>query len=141
MYSTTIYFQATHITDDMTASDKIELQQAYFAFGKNKLSTEGEQSLDLIAEEMKANSEFKLQINGHNNKMEDEVGMENDYYADMDNKRIASVMEYLEAKGIDKARMMPAAKGAESPNPDISEEDDEDLQMAKDRRVTFKVRP
>ena len=139
-YSTTIYQKVFNVTDDMTAKDKIELQQVYFAFGKNKLSTEGMQSLDLIAAEMKANPEMKLQINGHNNEMEDEVGMENDYYADMDNKRISAVMEYLGEKGIDQSRMLPTQKGSEMPNTEVSEEDDEDLTMAKSRRVTFKVR-
>lgn len=139
-YSTTIYHRVANITDEMSAKEKIEAQQAFYAFGKSNLSPEGEQSLDMIADLMKANPELKLQINGHNNTMEDEVGMENDYYADMDNKRIGEAMEYLKEKGIDAGRILPSAKGAETPNEDISEEDDEDLQMAKNRRITFKVR-
>ena len=139
-YSTTIYHRVANITDEMSPKEQIEAQQEFFAFGKSNLSAEGQQSLDLIAEIMAANPDLKLQINGHNNKMEDEVGMENDYYADMDNKRIATVMEYLKEKGVDAGRLMPSAKGAESPNAEISDADDEDLQMAKNRRVTFKVR-
>lgn len=139
-YSTTIYQKVFNTTDKMTATEKIEQHQVYFAFGKDKLSSEGMQSLDFIAAELKANPEMKLQINGHNNQMEDEVGMENDYYSDMDNKRIGAVMEYLASKGIDQSRLLPTQKGSELSNPDVSDEDDEDLKLAKDRRVTFKVR-
>lgn len=139
-YSTTIYHQVVTYTEEMTAKDKIEANQVYFAFGKSKLIIEGEQALDEIANLMKADPSMKLEIRGHNNKMEDEVGMENDYYADMDTKRIGTVMEYLVSKGIEKTRLIASPKGDQMPNPEITEEDDEDLSLAKDRRVTFKVR-
>lgn len=139
-YSPTIYQKVFNVTDEMSEKEIIEMHQVFFAFGKTKLSAEGESSLDLIAELMTKNPEMKLQVMGHNNAMEDEVGMENDYYADMDNKRIGVVMEYLQSKGIDASRLIPVAKGSEVPNPDITEEDDEDLREAKSRRVTFKVR-
>ncbi|MBL4861846.1 MAG: hypothetical protein JKY09_02360, partial [Crocinitomicaceae bacterium] len=77
---------------------------------------------------------------GHNNVMEDEVGLENDYYADMDNKRIGAVMKYLQEQGIDSGRMLPTQKGSETLNTDVKDSDDDDLKMAKNRRVTFKVR-
>jgi outer membrane protein OmpA-like peptidoglycan-associated protein len=89
---------------------------------------------------MKANPDFKLQIMGHNNAKEDEVGLKNDYYSDMDNKRIGVVVEYLQSKGIDAGRLIPAPKGSEIANPEIGESDDEDLSEAKNRRVTFKIR-
>ena len=72
--------------------------------------------------------------------MEDEVGEGNDYYADMDNKRIGAVIEYLVEKGIDSSRFIATQKGSESDNPDVTDLDDEDLAQAKSRRVTFKVR-
>lgn len=139
-YSKTVYQKVYSINDDMTPTEKIEIQQVYFAFGSSKLTSEGETSLNLIAEWLKANPELRLQINGHCNAKEDEVGEENDYYADMDNKRIAAVMEYLTSKGIDSSRLMASQKGSEVGNPEIMEDDDDDLKMAKDRRVTFKVR-
>lgn len=139
-YSKTVYQKTVNLTEDMTPAEQIEAHQIFFAFGRDKLTSEGEQSLDKIAEIMMANPELKLQINGHCNAMEDEVGMENDYYADMDTKRIGTVMTYLKEKGVDSSRLMMSQKGSESSNPDIREEDDEDLRLAKDRRVTFKVR-
>ncbi|MFT6500038.1 MAG: outer membrane protein OmpA-like peptidoglycan-associated protein [Crocinitomicaceae bacterium] len=142
-YSTTIYQKVFQMTEEMTVSDQIEEHQVFFAFGRDKMNSEGKGSLDFIIKQLKANPEMKLQINAHNNAMEDEVGMENDFYADMDGKRLGSVMEYLIAGGIDKGRLIPSQKGSDSPNPDVTEEDlveDEDLALAKSRRVTFKVR-
>lgn len=139
-YSTLIYQKVFTMTDKMTPAEKVEAHQVFFAFGRDKMNAEGEASLDFITEMMKANPEMKLQIDGHNNEMEDEVALENDYYVDMDSKRIAAVMEYLMDKGIDESRLISSPKGSQTPNPEISEEDDEELQLAKSRRVTFKVR-
>ena len=142
-YSTTIYQKVFQITEEMTVSDQIEEHRVFFAFGRDKMNSEGKGSLNFIIEQLKANPEMKLQINAHNNAMEDEVAMENDFYADMDGKRLGSVMEYLIAGGIDKGRLIATQKGSDSPNPDVTEEDlveDEDLALAKSRRVTFKVR-
>ena len=139
-YSPTIYQRTFNISEEMTAAERVELQQVFFAFGKTKLATEGATSLDLVAAEMLADPEMKLQIMGHNNAMEDSVGMENDYYSDMDNKRIGVVIEYLTKKGIPESRCITSRKGSSIPNDEIREEDDEDLRMAKSRRVTFKVR-
>jgi len=139
-YSTTIYQKVFNLNDDMSAKEKIEKQEIFFAFGRDKLTTEGNGSLDLIASLLKENPAMKLQINGHNNAMEDSVGMENDYYADMDNKRIGAVMTYLMEKGVPEARILFTQKGSDEPSEDTNPEDDEDLIMAKSRRVTFIVR-
>jgi len=138
-YSPTIYQRTFNITEEMNATERVEIQQVFFAFGKTKLATEGVASLELIAAEMQENPDMKLQINGHNNSLEDSVGVENDYYSDMDNKRIGVVMEYLTKKGIPESRLITSRKGSTVSN-DVNEEDDEDLRMAKNRRITFKVR-
>lgn len=139
-YSTTIYQKVFNLNDEMSTKEKIEIQEIFFAFGRDKLTTEGTGSLDLIATLLKENPAMKLQINGHNNEMEDSVGIENDYYADMDNKRIGAVMTYLMEKGIPESRILFTQKGSEEPSEDTNPEDDEDLIMAKSRRVTFIVR-
>lgn len=139
-FSPIIYQKVFNLTEGMTPKDKIEIQEIFFAFGKNKLTTEGEGSLDLIATIMKENPSMKLQINGHNNAEEDSVGIENDYYADMDNKRIGTVMSYLMDKGIPENRIIFTRKGSEEPSNDTTPEDSEELILAKSRRVTFQVR-
>tara|TARA_R110002072_G_scaffold302977_3_gene490604 strand:+ start:9150 stop:10343 length:1194 start_codon:yes stop_codon:yes gene_type:complete len=139
-YSTLIYQKVVTTDEEMTSKEKIELQQVFFAFGKSKLTLEGKTSLDFILKELEANPEAKLQIQGHNNAMEDSVGVENDYYADMDNKRIGVVMKYLMSKGLPESRMIASSKGSEMKNEEVEEGDDPELVMAKSRRVTFKVR-
>lgn len=139
-YSTTIYQRVFNITDKMTPAEKIEEHEVFFAFGRDMLSPEGKQSLDFIAETMKANPEMKLEIRGHNNPMEDEVAMENDFYADMDSKRVGAVMKYLADQGVDQSRLISSPKGSDMPSDEVTENDSEDLAEAKSRRVTFKVR-
>ena len=139
-YSTTIYQKAVNLIETATAEDKIEAQETFFAFGKYKLTSDGKSSLDMISEVLKENPSFKLQINGHNNVIEDNVGAENDYYADMDNKRIGVVIKYLIEKGIPESRLIASQKGSSKPNKETREEDSDDLKMAKNRRITFVIR-
>ena len=139
-YSTTVYERSVVLNDEMSVNEMIEAYQLFFAFGKDKLSTEGKDALEFITGIMKENADIVLQINGHNNVQEDLVGKKNDYYADMDIKRIGAVMKYFIDAGIDESRLMSNPKGAEYPNGDINSMDDEDLRMAKNRRITFKVR-
>ena len=139
-YSTTVYERSVVLNDEMSVNEMIEAYQLFFAFGKGKLSTEGKDALEFITGIMKENADIVLQINGHNNAQEDLVGKKNDYYADMDVKRIGAVMKYFIDAGIDESRLMSNPKGAEYPNGDINSMDDEDLRMAKNRRITFKVR-
>jgi outer membrane protein OmpA-like peptidoglycan-associated protein len=139
-YSSTIYQKAIVLNDKMTTTQKIEAQQAYFAFGKTTLTTEGQNSLDLIAELMKAETGLKLEVLGHSDPEEDKVGLEKPQYADMASRRVNAVIVYLTEKGVEESRLIPSPQGNESPNEEISETDEPDLKMAKNRRVTFKVR-
>lgn len=139
-FSSMIYQRVYSTDEGMTSKEKIEVQQVFFGFGKSKLSAQAKVALDGIVAELKANPASKLQIMGHSNVMEDSVGVDNDYYAGMDMKRVGSVMKYLMSNGIDEGRMIPAAKGNAVKNEDITMEDNDELKMAKNRRVTFKVR-
>lgn len=139
-FSSMIYQRVYSTDEGMTSKEKIEVQQVFFGFGKSKLSAQAKVALDGIVAELKANPASKLQIMGHSNVMEDSVGVDNDYYAGMDMKRVGSVMKYLMSNGIEEGRMIPAAKGNAVKNEDITMEDNDELKMAKNRRVTFKVR-
>jgi len=139
-YSSTIYQKAVVLNDKMTSAEKVEAQKVFFAFGKTTLTTEGEEALDLIAEEMKANTSMKLEVMGHSDAEEDKVGLEKEMYADMASKRVNAVMSYLMDKGIEEGRMIPSSQGSSEPSDEIEDSDDDDLKMAKNRRVTFKVR-
>lgn len=139
-YSKMIYQKMFNVTDKTTPKERVEMQQVFFAFGKKTITTEGEESLNVIAEYLKANPTAKIQIKGHCNTMENEVAEENDVYADMDNSRIGAVMEYLMENGIDESRMIPTRKRDESPNTEEHNDlDDDETKQAKNRRVTFKL--
>jgi outer membrane protein OmpA-like peptidoglycan-associated protein len=139
-YSSMIYQRTANITKDMSVKDQIEEQEVYFAFGRDMLSPEGQSSLDFIAEKMKSNPNMKLEIGGHNNPQEDEVGKEKPKYAGMDTKRVGAVMKYLVDKGIDQGRLLSAPKGTSEPNEADESVTDEEMIQAMSRRVTFKVR-
>lgn len=139
-YSSTIYQKAINLNDKMTVNQMIEAQQTFFAFGKTTLTPVGQESLDLIAEKMKANPAIKLEVQGHSDVQEDKVGEEKPLYANMASKRVNAVILYLTEKGVPEASLIPSVQGSESPNGEIVETDEEDLKMAKNRRVTFKVR-
>lgn len=139
-YSTLIYQKVFPETEETTPKERVEMQQVYFAFGKQSITTEGERSLNILADYMKANPNAKIQIKGYCNEMENEVGAENDIYADMDNQRIGAVMKFLMEKGIDEGRMIPSRKRSDSPNTEEhTEMDDDETKQAKNRRVTFKL--
>ena len=139
-YSTTIYQKAIVLDEKMSSKEKIEAQKLYFAFGKNALTPVAMESLDLIAEQMKADPNLKLEILGHCNEEEVKVGEEKPKYADMDSKRVTIALNYLMDKGIAESRFITSPQGSSDPSEEVTAEDDEDLKMAKSRRVTFRVR-
>lgn len=137
--SNLIYQRSVVLNDKMTPTQKIEAQANYFGFGKDKLQPAGIASLDLIIAEMKANPTLKLEISGYADSKEIEKAEEKAIYADMDKKRIAAVVAYLKEKGIGEYRLIQTPKGNSESNPEINDTDEEDVKMAKNRRVTFKV--
>lgn len=138
-YSSMIYQKQISINDKMTPKQKVEIEQIYFAFGKYKLTPIGEEALNLIAEQLKANPDMKIEVRGNANELEDKVGAEKPLYADMSNKRINSVIKYLVSKGVAESALIAKPMGSTAPNPDASESDEEELKLAKSRRVTFVV--
>ena len=140
VYSTVIYQRQIVIKDDMTPAQQIEAQELFFGFGMDILTPVSEEGLNLIAKQMNDKPNLKLQILGHSDEEEDEVGEEKAKYADMSNKRIAAVMAYLKAKGVDESRLIPASQGSLVPNPEIRGYDEDEIAQAKNRRVVFKVR-
>ncbi len=140
-YSTLIY-QKQILIDEAKNSPKqvIDGQEIFFGFGQDALTPLSKTSLDVIVRMMMANPKLRLQINGHSDALEDKVGNEKSEYSNMDNKRIAAVMDYLKEKGVASERLIPSAQGSEMPNPEGSDSDDEEVRQAKERRVTFIAR-
>jgi outer membrane protein OmpA-like peptidoglycan-associated protein len=138
--SSTIYQKAIVVAAGMTPTQKIELQNAFFAFGKDKLQPAAYTALDIIYNELKANPAMKLQIDGHMDEKEVEKAQEKPQYEGLDAKRAAAVFNYLREKGIPENRLIVNGQGSSTPNAEIAETDEDDLKMAKNRRVSFRVR-
>lgn len=139
-YSTLLVEKSIVITEKMSITEQIEIQQANFVFGKSNLSLAGTTSLDFIAQKMTENPQIKLEISGHSDSQEDSVATIEPEYADMDLNRINTAVLYLIEKGIDESRLMSSREGHAIPSEEIVETDDEEVRMAKCRRITFKVR-
>ncbi len=138
-YSTTVFQKSVIVNSKMTPAQVVNAQQTFFAFGKANFSPEGKAMLDLIAAKLTENPAMKLEVIGHSDMMEDSVGIEKTQYSGMAEKRVDAVLAYLKGKGIDPNRLVPVVENSAIPNDEISESDDQDLQMAKNRRVTFRA--
>ena len=139
-YSKTIYQKVINSNDKMSAKEKIELNTEYFGFGKSNLIPSSLVSLDLISTLMIENPSFKLEVFGHSDEMEEKLSKEKPQFVDIANRRVNEVMKYLISKGISESSLIGSHVGITEPNPEISEGDDDDLKLAKNRRVSFKVR-
>jgi OmpA-OmpF porin, OOP family len=140
VYSTLIYQKIANINDEMSTKEKIEAQKLYFGAGSSSLSLEAKKALDLIVSEMKANTALKLEVKGHNDTMESKLAPEAEMYKEISNKRINEVFMYLQEMGIAESRLISTSEGSMYENSEIIETDDEELKLAKNRRVSFKVR-
>ena len=139
-YSNTIYQKVINSNDKMSAKEKIELNTEYFGFGKSNLIPSSLVSLDLISILMIENPNLKLEIFGHSDEMEDKLSKEKPQFVEIANRRVNEVMKYLISKGVSESRLIGSTVGISEPNSEISEGDDDDLKLAKNRRVSFKVR-
>ena len=138
-YSNTVFQKSVLVNSKMTPAQVVNAQQTFFAFGKANLSPDGKAMLDLIAAKLTENSAMKMEVIGHSDAMEDSVGVEKTQYSGMAEKRVDAAIAYLKGKGIDANRLISVVENSAIPNDEISEADDQDLQMAKNRRVTFRA--
>jgi outer membrane protein OmpA-like peptidoglycan-associated protein len=139
-YSNTIYQKVINTNDKMSVKEKIELQTQYFGFGKRKLTPSSIASLDLIASLLIENPSLKLEIFGHSDEMEEKLSKEKPQFVEIANRRVDEVIKYLISKGISESRLIGTPIGNNEPSTEISDGDDDDLKLAKNRRVSFKVR-
>ena len=139
-YSSLVYQKIANLNDDMTLKEKVEAQKIFFGAGSANLTIEAKKSLDYIITEMKSNSGIRLEVKGHNDIKESELSATEDMYKEIANKRIVSVYDYLKSNGVAESRLISTSEGSMTENPEIVETDDEELKLAKNRRVSFKVR-
>lgn len=139
-YSNLIFTNNPEVTDKMSSVDKIGLYDVYFRFGKYSFTDNAKEMMNLVVEEMKANPSIRIEVQGNRDATEGKAAETNPEYEEMDRKRASAVVKYLISQGIDASRLVEIYNGADVPNPKIdSENDDSEVQDAKNRHVYFKV--
>lgn len=134
-----IYMKQVIDNDKMSPKERIERQGVYFAFGKTTLTTQAQRSLDLIAQVMKENPTMSVTISGHSNEEEIKLAEKKAYLANLDAQRVDAVIDYLKSKGVNVTRIKKENKGSSEDSPEITSSDDDELKLAKNRRVNFTV--
>ena len=139
-FSTLVFDKTPEINDKMNTEKKIAAQTIYFRAGKTSLTENARANLDFIIAQMNANPAMKLEVEGHNDGLEIKAGAENEDYLDMDRKRVAAAVKYLTNNGIAEERIVKSYKSDTMPSAEISEDDDQEVKDAKNRRVEFRVK-
>jgi len=95
----------------LTPIDKpIELPNIFYDFGKWDLRPESMVSLDKLIETLDDNPNITIELMSHTDSRDTE-----EFNLDLSQKRAQSVVDYLIAKGVDKARLSPRGYGESSP--------------------------
>ncbi len=136
----TYYHKIIMLEDKMTPNERIEAHTAFFPFGKYELQETNRSTIDAVIREMKSNPTFILELFGHLDVNEAELASKKPLFADLANRRIREVMKYMIENGIDEKRLISTPKDEKEPNEEILDDDDEDLKLAKNRRVMFIVK-
>ena len=136
----TYYHKIIMLEEKMTPTQRIEAHTAFFPFGKYELQETNRSTIDAVIREMKANPAFIVELFGHLDVNEAELATKKPLFADLANRRIREVMKYMIENGIDEKRLISTPKDEKEPNEEILEDDDEDLKLAKNRRVMFIVK-
>lgn len=136
----TYYHKIIMLEEKMTPIQRIEAHTAFFPFGKYELQETNRSTIDAVIIEMKTNPTFILELFGHLDVNEAELATKKPLFADLSNRRIREVMKYMIENGIDEKRLISTPKDEKEPNEEILEDDDEDLKLAKNRRVMFIVK-
>ena len=136
----TYYHKIIMLEEKMTPIQRIEAHTAFFPFGKYELQETNRSTIDAVIREMKANPAFIVELFGHLDVNEAELAAKKPLFADLANRRIREVMKYMIENGIEEKRLISTPKDEKEPNEEILTEDDEDLKLAKNRRVMFIVK-
>ena len=136
----TYYHKIIMLEEKMTPIQRIEAHTAFFPFGKYELQETNRSTIDAVINEMKTNPTFIIELFGHLDVNEAELATKKPLFADLSNRRIREVMKYMIENGIDEKRLISTPKDEKEPNEEILEDDDEDLKLAKNRRVMFIVK-
>jgi outer membrane protein OmpA-like peptidoglycan-associated protein len=139
------------IDEDLSEAENLEAQVIYYGFGEKSLDETGKRCIEMLLKYLKDNPTHSVQIISHNDKLEDSLAKEYDELRDvlenLDLKRAEFIQGFVsERYNINKDRIIPVERNADEPN--VSEydanqvqinEEEIELRLAYDRRVTFKI--
>lgn len=109
------------------AEERLEVKgKVYFASGRDELLPESHETLDGVAETLKARPDIKLvRIEGHTDNQGESASNQ-----DLSERRAAAVRRYLIDQGVEAERLTSVGKGENEPISDV---------LAENRRVEFVV--
>jgi outer membrane protein OmpA-like peptidoglycan-associated protein len=139
------------IDEDLSEAENLEAQVIYYGFGEKSLDESGKRCLEMLVKYLKGNPTHSVEIISHNDKLEDSLAREYEEFRDvlenLDLKRAEFIQGFVsERYEINKNRIIPVERNADEPN--VSEydqnqvqlsEEEIELRLAYDRRVTFKI--
>jgi len=114
----------------LIVNQTVTLTNINFEFDSAKLTRSSESSLDRIADSLKSQTDFRVEVAGHT----DSVGAA-EYNEQLSQERAESVRQYLLNRGVDPSRV--TARGYGELNPVASNETESGRAM--NRRVEFRV--
>jgi len=133
--SATIYQRSPVLLENMSLANRIKEYNIFYASGRYNLTISGDETLNEIAKLMKENPDLKIRIIGHT----DELESESEDMSDTSKKRAEYIRSQMVNKDVDASRFAIKDAQHSSTAPFISENDDEQVKNAKNRRVSFEV--
>lgn len=131
-----VVFQRTPaVNDKMTPAEILEQYNVYYATGRYDITVSGEDAINKVAELMSQNPSMKLRVTGH---------LDNDEYDEAEfrgtsKKRAEYVRTKLVEKGVAENRIIVDDVQNRKRSKHITENDDEQVSNAKNRRVSFSI--
>lgn len=123
--------EVENLSSKYRVSNKSILKNIYFDFGTAQLTTESNETLNMLYQTLKANPSMKIEISGHT----DNVGKP-DVNQWLSENRAKAVKKWLVKKGIDPKRMTAKGYGESSP---LASNDDELNGRELNRRIEILV--
>jgi outer membrane protein OmpA-like peptidoglycan-associated protein len=129
----TVYQRTVSLTDNMTLAQKLEVQNVFYGKGRYDIAMAGDKTLNLVANLLAENPDATITVSGHGDVEEIQGGE----FPDISMKRAEYIRSLLVNKDVDVNRIKIADAKNNTRAPFAEEGDDEQLQNAKERRVSF----
>lgn len=130
-----VYGSSVVLNESMTDAEIVSVSAVYYAFLKRRPTGAGVQTINQMADMLKANPSWKLKVIGHTDEDEFNEGKINPRYLELGYKRAEMVAESFAEFGIDGSRLV--LEGMENTDPASTR--DTEISRAQNRRVTFEI--